>query len=530
VSRDPFEILGEQNPMPEDRPVYTPMGIAEKIIGKRRSVWPGWALAGATAAAVLVAGGAWMWWLGGDNGIDVADSSTVPTTGQSTTTTDPAVVIVATTVVSYQTDAVVYFYLDDTADPDACPTLVPVYRTVDANAPVENTLAALLSGPTSDEADSVPAMSSAIPAGTRLLGIDVADGIATVDLSAEFFGVAATEYSSPGGIIYFYSENVSRCEGAAGYPVGQIVFTLTRLPEIDSVIFLIEGEELGIYATPDLTITPDDPVIRDDFEYLLPAVMIETPVYGGPPAYPAVVRGTANVFEAVVSLALVDNDGLILWEGTTMASCGTGCRGGFEIVIPYSVDTAELGAVIAWEASAQDGSQINVREHPVWLIPSPPTESCSGASAQPDLADQPGLPPAVADMREQIWQAAVVCDYGSLTNLASPEFTFSYGLGGEPALYWIELEAAGDEPMRYLTETLDLPFTTADAGDLGTIYVWPSAFTYPAWTDVPQADRDALATLYDDADFGDWELFGSYIGYRVGITEDGEWIYFVAGD
>jgi len=47
---------------------------------------------------------------------------------------------------------------------------------------------------------------------------------------------------------------------------------------------------------------------------------------------------------------------------------------------------------------------------------------------------------------------------------------------------------------------------------------------------VPQADRDALATLYDDADFGDWELFGSYIGYRVGITEDGEWIYFVAGD
>jgi hypothetical protein len=38
-------------------------------------------------------------------------------------------------------------------------------------------------------------------------------------------------------------------------------------------------------------------------------------------------------------------------------------------VIPYDVDEAQIGALIAWEQSARDGSQTNVREHPVWLEP-----------------------------------------------------------------------------------------------------------------------------------------------------------------
>jgi spore germination protein GerM len=526
MSRDPFEILEEQNPMPEDRPVYTPMDTAEKIIGKpHRRPWPGWALAGAAAAAVLIAGGAWLWWMGGDDGIEVADSSMVPVVSDSTTTTDTATDVTETTVAFEQTDGVVYFFLDDTADPETCPTLVPVHRVVDSNAPVESTLQALLDGPTSDEAASVPALSSAIPQGTRLLGIDVANGHATVDLSSEFLRKTPGEYSTD-----FYPQETTRsCEGAAGYPLGQVVFTLTRLPDIDSVIFLVEGEETGFVANPDLPVIVGSPLARHDVEYLLPAVMIETPVYGGSAGNPVVVAGTANVFEAVVSLALVDNDGLILWESTTMASCGTGCRGDFEISIPYDLTQAQLGAIIAWEASAMDGSQTNVREHPVWLSASSSTDTCSGALAG-SFVEQPDLPTAVADIRRQMWQAAIVCDYETLAALASPNVNYSFGDSGDPAAYWTQLETDGEQPMLYLAATLNLPSATIDAGDLGTVYVWPSAYSYPSWNDVPQADRDALAALYHEADVADWELFGSFIGWRIGITGNGEWVYFVAGD
>jgi hypothetical protein len=40
------------------------------------------------------------------------------------------------------------------------------------------------------------------------------------------------------------------------------------------------------------------------------------------------------------------------------------------VEVPYEVDEDQLGAVIAWEDSAEDGSQINVREHPVFLTAS----------------------------------------------------------------------------------------------------------------------------------------------------------------
>jgi germination protein M len=50
-----------------------------------------------------------------------------------------------------------------------------------------------------------------------------------------------------------------------------------------------------------------------------------------------------------------------------MATCGTGCRGTFDVTLPYSVPAAGWGTLRVWEASAMDGSPQNVREYPVWL-------------------------------------------------------------------------------------------------------------------------------------------------------------------
>ncbi len=143
---------------------------------------------------------------------------------------------------------------------------------------------------------------------------------------------------------------------------------------------------------------------------------------------------------------------------------------------------------------------------------------------------QVGLPTAVADKREAILTAALACDIEGLAALTGPSFTASFG-GGEPAAIWIDDEYLfGYEPMRALVELLRLTPTVIDLGSDGVRYTWPPAFTYETWAEVPLADRDALRVLYDDADFDVFAQFGSYIGYRTSITDDGTWTAFVGGD
>jgi hypothetical protein len=47
---------------------------------------------------------------------------------------------------------------------------------------------------------------------------------------------------------------------------------------------------------------------------------------------------------------------------------------------------------------------------------------------------------------------------------------------------------------------------------------------------MPEADLEALRTLFTEDELQSFADFGSYIGYRVGIWENGDWSFFVAGD
>ena len=70
-----------------------------------------------------------------------------------------------------------------------------------------------MAGPSSDEIAGTPAISTAIPEGTEVLAVDVADGLATVDLSGE--------YDDGGGSFGMFAR------------LAQVVYTLTRLPEVN---------------------------------------------------------------------------------------------------------------------------------------------------------------------------------------------------------------------------------------------------------------------------------------------------------
>jgi len=160
-----------------------------------------------------------------------------------------------------------------------------------------------------------------------------------------------------------------------------------------------------------------------------------------------------------------------------------------------------------------------------------PAPRCSAAhlAATPIAQD---LPQPVAAKRAAIVAAAVACDYKALAALTGDPFTYSFGGGDDAAGYWRGLEGSNDvttKPLEAMVRLLNLRHGVNDAGSV-TYYVWPAAFSYNSWDEVPEVDKEALRVLYGDKDFSSFAQFGGYIGYRVSITSKGDWNAFVAGD
>jgi germination protein M len=274
-------------------------------------------------------------------------TGTAPTTTAATTTTTAAT---PTTEGTATMGVKVYFMLEGGgSETRPGPFLVSVYREIPQTQQVATAaMNALIAGPTADERASVPALSSAIPADTMLLGISIAGGLATVDLSQEF--------EAGGGTF------------SMGARLAQVVFTLTQFPTVSEVQFRLDGEAVTIFSSEGIIM--DHPVGREDYQDLTPAVFIDDPAYGAPVTDPIRVRGVAAVFEAQFNWTLANWDGLIVAEGTAMTDNGMGW-GSFDFTIdyPFAVGAEELASLILFDYSAKDGTQENVREHPIWLQP-----------------------------------------------------------------------------------------------------------------------------------------------------------------
>lgn len=193
-------------------------------------------------------------------------------------------------------------------------------------------LTAMLSGPSSAERSA--AVATAIPSGSRLLGLTILGGVATVDLSSEF--------RPPGG--------------PSALAVAQVVYTITQYPNVKLVEIRAGGVDLFETAQTRAGYTAD-----------LPAILVEGPLIGAVVSNPVTVSGTANVFEATVSLRILDQNGNEIARTFTNASCGTGCRGTFSVAVSYRVPSQQRGTIEVYESSARDGSPINVVRIPVTL-------------------------------------------------------------------------------------------------------------------------------------------------------------------
>ena len=219
--------------------------------------------------------------------------------------------------------------------------LIPVTRyLVPDSGLARGAVQALLGGPL---AEDPAAVSSAVPAGTRLLGITVSDSIVTVDLSRAFESGAGS--------------------ATVRLRLAQLTFTLTRLAGVRGARLRIEGRPASVFSMEGLDVSQG--LRRKDFRDLAPfdddpPVVLWAPVPGSTTRGPILARGSANVFEANVGLRVREPSGRIVVSAWTTATCGTGCRGTFEKTLALP-DSARGDLVVeAFEPSAKDGSDLHL--------------------------------------------------------------------------------------------------------------------------------------------------------------------------
>lgn len=184
-----------------------------------------------------------------------------------------------------------------------------------------DTVEQLLAGPSARE--RAAGLTTAIPAGTRLEDLSIAEGIARIELSRSL-GEAAT---------------------------AQVVYTLTQFPPVRRVE--IEGEQH----------------FRVDFEAETPPIFVEVPAPGDDVSSPLRITGTANTFEATFNVEVVDARGKVVGKRFVTATSGSGTRGTFDAEVPFHVRERGPGKLLLFELSAEDGSRIHEVEIPLELLP-----------------------------------------------------------------------------------------------------------------------------------------------------------------
>ena len=188
---------------------------------------------------------------------------------------------------------------------------------------------------TSAEMGARPAMYTAIPDGTTLLGISIADGIATVNLSREF--------ESGGGSASMQAR------------LAQVVYTLTQFPTVTGVRFQLDGVA-GDRArrrghrprtSPSAATTSATSCRRSSSTGRRGARASATRARSAARRTCSRRRSRSSCSTRAVARSL---------GKTVMASCGTGCWGTFRTSLAYTVDRGQWGTLRVFESSAQDGS------------------------------------------------------------------------------------------------------------------------------------------------------------------------------
>jgi len=150
------------------------------------------------------------------------------------------------------------------------------------------------------------------------------------------------------------------------------------------------------------------------------------------------------------------------------------------------------------------------------------------------LRSEAGMPPPVLATRQKLIDAAKSGDLERLRALMQeqPEPpAVSLGDPGDPIEYLkaLSADADGREILAILLEVMEMGFVHVSEGTEEELYVWPYFAEYPLIALTPEQLVE-LFTLLTAADYEDMKSYGSYTFFRVGISPDGRWRFFLAGD
>ncbi len=273
---------------------------------------------------------------------------TAPATTTTTTAAPPVTTETAPTTTAAATElaeVTVYWAWAIPTTPGGSPERIAgAARSVDSGDPMVQALRIVLGGGP-DEIEQSIGMTTQAPIGTVLLGLEVGNGHATVDLSRQF--------ETSGGTL---GETLR---------IAQVVFTLTQFDGVDRVFFRIEGEDRSELGSHGLDVS--NGLTRTDMENVRPAILIESVGPGAPTPASFVVRGEANTFEATLNYRVTDERAAVLDQGFTTATSGTGTWGPFEFSVDLPEGTDGAVDLTVYELSAADGSEINVVTYPLMI-------------------------------------------------------------------------------------------------------------------------------------------------------------------
>ena len=179
-----------------------------------------------------------------------------------------------------------------------------------------NTIQQLFEGTESD-------LTTAIPSDTRLGGLSIEDGVASIELEP-----ALTDRRA----------------------LAQVAYTLLQFDTVRRVSF-----------------NGGAPVTVRAFEAQTPAILVQSPLGLEEVESGFEASGTANTFEATFQYELMDADDKVLTKDFVTATSGSGTRGTFRFTVPYEVASPQQGRLVVFEISAADGSRTNERSIPLEL-------------------------------------------------------------------------------------------------------------------------------------------------------------------
>jgi hypothetical protein len=164
----------------------------------------------------------------------------------------------------------------------------------------------------------------------------------------------------------------------------------------------------------------------------------------------------------------------------------------------------------------------------------PARDDCTAADLDVDEPDLSVLPEPVQATAADLLAAALACDDEALVAMSTEDDTFlSYG-GTEGPEFWTLPDAEQYENVYaklalLITDTRWIADPPSDQGPY--TYTWPRVHSQE-WSESDEAWREVVDAGVVSEEYAEEMrlLHGQYLGYRLGIHEDGTWQFFVAGD